>query len=335
MKILCIKLRAIGDTVIWTAALSALREQFPDSEIHVLTHQGNLAVLEKSMAIDSIHLVKPGSRGSLLTSLWKLRSERFDWVIGFHATQSLCRWAWLVGAKKMVLHHHSWGYTPRGSERLNRPGALLNAIERDFETLKGMGFDPQLKVTTIEIAASEAEWAENKMKERIASLGEDINKPRFLFLPGASHALRRYPKDQWWALIEDVKREGRYQPVILCDDQLARDWNLKEECDRANIPLFAEGSLREFIVLIARGQRALANDSGPGHIAVAVGVQTDFIFGPGCVGDWFPYSAPHKVHRIVVPCREQGPRQLDHFQFCTVDRCEHHTCMRELGVRLS
>ncbi len=336
MKIIAIKLRAIGDTVIWTAALDSLRAQYPDAVIHVLTHPINVAVLENSKAVDEIHTVVAGSKFALLKALWRLRSESFDWLLAFHATKSLCQWAWLAGAVKLVLHHHSWAYTPRGSERLDQPGALVDAIARDLEVLKAMGFEPKRMPTHIEIKTTEREWAENVVATRITGCGGDPSKPRYVFLPGASHHLRRYPRDLWLPLLERVKSAGQYEPLVMCDADLAKQWNLVDECKRLNIPLFAKGSLREFITLVSRAQSALANDSGPGHIAVACGLKTEFIFGPGCVGDWFPYEGTNNsVHRIQVPCRLQGPSHLERFRFCTVDQCDHHSCLRKLTVPLN
>ncbi len=335
MKILAIKLRAIGDTAIWTASLDSLRLQYPDAVIHVLTHPANVAVLENSKAVDEIHTVEAGSKFGLVRALWRMRSESFDWLLAFHATQTLCKWAWLASAGKVVLHHHSWAYTPRGSERLDRPGALIDAIARDLEVLRAMGFEPKRLPTHIEIKATERDWAENVVASRLRGCAGDPTKPRMVFLPGASHHLRRYPRDQWLKLLEKTKAEGKYEPLVMCDAQLSEEWKLTDECKRLNIPLFARGSLREFITLVSRCKFAVANDSGPGHIAVATGLRVDFIFGPGCVGDWFPYEdTNNRVHRIDVDCRLQGPSHLEKFKFCIVDACDHHTCLRKLTITL-
>ena len=336
MKILAIKLRAIGDTVIWTASLNALHAQFPDAVIHVLTHPANVAVLEGSKSVDEVHVIAPSSKWALLRMLWKMRSESFDWLLGFHATKSLCHWAWLAGAKKMVLHHHSWAFTPKGSERLDQPGALIDAVARDLEVLKAMGFEAPRGPTQIVIKATERDWAENLVEARIRGCGGDPIKPRLAFLPGASHHLRRYPRDLWLPLLERTKAEGKYEPLVICDAALAEEWDLVEECKRLRVPLFARGSLREFITVVSRAHRALANDSGPGHIAVACGITTDFVFGPGCVGDWFPYEGSNnKVHRVDVNCRLSGPPHLEKFRFCTVNTCDHHSCLRKLTIDLN
>ncbi len=95
-------------------------------------------MLEGSRSVDELHFVKPGSKLSLLRALWHLRSEAFDWLWAFTRTISLSV-GLVAGAKKMALHHHSWGYTPRGSERIDKPGALIDAIDRDLQVFGAHG----------------------------------------------------------------------------------------------------------------------------------------------------------------------------------------------------
>ncbi len=335
MKILAVKLRAIGDTVIWTSAIQALRDQLPEAEIHVLTYASNNAVLMHNPNIQKRHYLKTHERFELIKKLWSLRAEKFDWLLVFHATTSQARWAWLTGAGQKAIHHHSWQKTPFGSVEIFEPGKLEDAISRDYQVLRAMGLDAKLKKPTkIFVTSDETAAAEKKIQLRIKECGGIANLPRFIFAPGASHHLRRYPKDLWLPLISRVKDESSFQPLVMCDRDLSAEWGLREECARLNVPLFDRESLREFITLMSRGQRALANDSGPGHIAVALGLKTEFVFGPGCVGDWFPYDdSQHRVHRITVDCRLEGPEDQERFQFCTVSECKHHSCMRKLTIQ--
>jgi ADP-heptose:LPS heptosyltransferase len=331
-KILAIKLRAIGDTVIWTSALSALRQAEPDAEIHVLTYASNLAVLQSHPSVDRVHLLQGKGRVELLRALFRLRQESFDWVLGFHATTSLCRWAWLARGKRLALHHHSWTYSPCGSAPVPSPGHLEDAVSRDYRVLEAMGLAIRRAPTSLHFTVLESEWAEETMREGIRVAGGNEGKPRRIFLPGAGHVLRRYPKDLLLPVIESTAKEGHVQPVVIADLALSEEWGLAAECRRLGVPLFDKFSLRQFTALVSRGQTALANDSGPGHIAVAAGLKTTFLFGPGCVGDWHCYDpAVHPVLRVEVPCRLQGPRDQKLFQFCTAERCDHHTCMRGIG----
>jgi len=333
VKILSIKLRAIGDTVIWTSALQDLRRAFPNAEIHTLTYAANEPVLREHPAVTVQHYLQTKSRWELVRTLWSFRAQKFDWLLGFHATTSLCKWAWLAGAAKRSIHHHSWTQTPSGSVPIPRAGQLEDAIARDHRVLQAIGVTGKAAPTHIYLTTTEVQTAEDKIALGIIAAKGNPKLPRYLFLPGASHDLRRYPKDQWLPLAEKIK--DRYQPVVIVDEPLSRELGLGEECRKRGIPLFDRSTLREFMALISRGERALANDSGPAHIAVALDIKTSFVFGPGCVGDWHPYDkTQHPLYRIEVPCRAEGPRDKPEFQFCTVDKCSHHRCMRELKVDL-
>lgn len=335
-KILAIKLREIGDTVIWTAALRTLRAQLPLAEIHVLTYDSNRAALKLNPDLNQVHFLKSHSRWELMRKLWSLRAERFNWLLGFNANTSLCRWAWLAGAEKMALHHFSRTSTPQGSVKVPHAGELEDAITRDYRLLEAMGLNIETRhPTRIWLAPAETDGAELRLREVIQSCGGDITLPRYLFLPGARHALHRYPKDLWLPLAAKVTAQGQYQPVVLVDSALSEELNLREECARLNIPLIDRGSLREFIALVSRGERAFANDSAPSHIAVALGLKTAMVFGPGCPGDWHPYDREQNpLLYAKVSCRARGPRDREQFQFCTLEVCSHHRCMRELKVHL-
>lgn len=337
MKILAIKLRAIGDTVIWTSALKALHMSFPEAELHVLTYAGNAPVLSNLAYIDKIHTLKGKGRAALFLKLVSLRKEKFDWLLGFHATTSLTRLARMAGAKQTAIHHHSRKSTPSGSVAIPEPGKLEDAISRDYQVLRAIQARCTIhEATQISLTPVEAEAAEARVRTAILGVGGDPGKSRFLFLPGASHFLRRYPFDLWWPQVLKVRDQGEYQPLVMCDGELAGEWDLKQHCRRERIPLIAGGGLRDFLANISRGHKALANDSGPGHMAVALGLETSFIFGPGCVGDWHCYDRKrYPIYRVAVDCRMEGPRDQEQFQFCTVQECAHQKCLRLINFDLS
>ena len=213
-------------------------------------------------------------------------------------------------------------------------GQLEDAIRRDHRVLEAVdvAIHPP-PPTCIAIRPSETAAAEAFMESAIEKAHGRVDLPRYLFLPGAGHHLRRYPKELWLPLAESMQKRGVHQPVVVVDAALSKQWDLAAECASRDLPLCDRGTLREFLALVSLGKGALANDSGPGHMAVALGLRTSFVFGPGCVGDWHPYArTQHPLYRLEVPCRAQGPRDLPLFQFCTLDECSHHRCLRDIKI---
>ena len=116
---------------------------------------------------------------------------------------------------------------------------------------------------------------------------------------------------------------------MLVDRELSEQWNLRKVCGEFNIPIIDDVSLREFMSLIAQCEKSICMDSSPLHFSVALGLKTYCLFGPGCVGDWHPYDKKHhKVFRLDVDCRLEGPRDQEQFQYCTVSSCDHMSCMK-------
>ncbi len=342
-KILVIKTRAIGDTVIWTSALAKLRKAYPEAEIHALTSKMNKDILLHSQCINKLHLVDADSKWALIKKFYSLRQEKFDLLLGFHVSGTICKFSWLVGTKETALHYHGMDQVPWASTfKVPHHGQLEDAITRDYRVLQAIGIDADVitnavssehEPTRIDLLAEELSFAKSLADQTILTAGGRPEQKRMIFLPGASYSLKIYPKDLWLKFILKVQAEGIYQPLVLCDPKLSKEWELPELLMEKKIPLIDSVSLRQFIALVSTGDMSLSNDSSPGHISVAVGVRTHFLFGPTCIGDWFCYDkTQHSFSRIAVDCRIDGPRDQDQFQFCKVTECAHQSCMRNLRV---
>ncbi len=328
-KILAIKLRDLGDTAIWTSALMGLKKAYPEAELHVLVKQTSALLLLDHPAVDKVHFM-PSTRGmSVFIHLWRLRAQKFDMALAFHATQSVCRWISLLGAKVRVLHHHSWKFNPvAASLKIESPGKLENAISRDWQILRALGISGEPEPTFLRVADVEKKWAKGQAQEK----GIRFEKPVLIMLPGARVETRRYPKDLWEKMVSDLLSKKEHEILVVADPELSKAWDLPKICQEVGVVLFDSVKLRQMMALIQLGSVAIANDSGPLHIAAALGLRTVALFGPGCVGDWHPYTGNrHRLLRLEVDCRPKGPRSDSAFQYCTLTRCSHLSCLRKIS----
>jgi len=325
-KILAIKLRALGDLVLWTSSLMTLKKNYPDATIDVLVPEGVSHILKNEPYINKIHLIRKDSRFEVVKALWRLRKEKYDLALVFNATTSVCRWIWLLGAKKTGLHHHSMTKKPFWSHLYPpEPGKLENALKRDFQLLRALNIIDPIPHPKLTIRQTMSEQAASRLKL------QNINEFKLAVLPGASIETKRYPKDLWLEALDKLIADKRYYIAVLVDKALSVEWDLRNECFKRNIKLFDDLSLEQFVAYVALFDGAWAMDSGPLHMAQAVGVRTVSLFGPTCVGDWHPYDKKHgTLLRRDVDCRAQGPREQEQFQYCTLKKCDHHTCMRQI-----
>lgn len=325
MKILAIKLRALGDTVIWTSALAALRKLYPNAEIDVLSLNLNRPLLEKDPIVHRFIGIDVRDGIPLIVKLLTLRREHYDLTLAFHANTSLCRFLFLLNSNEVVAHHHSWPYTPPVSTRsLKRPGQLLDAVSRDYEILRALGWTGDPLPTHLFVDEEQSVLAEERLR------GITDQKPRLAAMPGAGDALRRYPKDLWEEALKKLRQN--FSVVIIADKILSREWRLRDIAERLSVPLIDDLNIAQLVATLSRFQYFIGNDSGPGHMAAALGLKSLHLFGPGCVGDWHPYNRRiHDYLRVHVDCRNQGPRDQDEFQFCTVKTCDHLSCLRKIS----
>jgi ADP-heptose:LPS heptosyltransferase len=332
-RILVSKLRQIGDAVLWTSALQALRTAFPAARIEALTPGYGPQLLAHHPAIDKIHVVGEGSLG-LLRVFWKLRRERYDYFLGFHASHSLCRSANLIRARERILHHHSLPYSPALSTRVVPfAGQLEHVIFRDHRILEAMGIStipavPQLYVTEEEKTSARA---------KLAQRGVQNLKGMKILLAGARVSTRRYPEDLWKQFATELRqREPQSAILVVADPDQATSWHLPAFCAEEGLTLLADLSLRDLLAVVACCEIAIGNDSGLIHAAAALGLRTLSLFGAGCFEDFKPAAVPgsnpahNRSLRIHVDCRAEGPRDRETFQYCTLLECSHHTCMRSI-----
>src|SRR5947209_720398 len=110
-KILAIKLRSLGDTVIMTAPLAEIRAAFPEAEIHALVPDAWSSLLETHPAVDQVLKFKrPTHKLARMRSMAKLalelRKQKYDLVICFHASSSTANLAIATGARLRSVHFH-------------------------------------------------------------------------------------------------------------------------------------------------------------------------------------------------------------------------------------
>ncbi|HAR42214.1 MAG TPA: hypothetical protein DCS07_06230, partial [Bdellovibrionales bacterium] len=158
-KILAIKIRAMGDTVLLTAPLAELRRAYPDAEIHVLVDRCWAPLLEHSPVANRIwglerRATRLGRLQTLSSLARQLRRERFDLVINFHASTSSAFLSRATGAQVRSIHFHGLK-DPNLFSTVLVPGKgqVKPVIERDMDALRALGLSipegvyPRLAVT--------------------------------------------------------------------------------------------------------------------------------------------------------------------------------------------
>jgi lipopolysaccharide heptosyltransferase II len=314
-----------------TPAMRALRDALPGRSLTLLTSPSGAAAAPFLPEVDDtiVHAAPwmkaaiPAPPGGLLELAALLAARRFDAAVVFTTyTQSALPGAmlcWLAGIPLRLAHCRENPYELL-SDWIPDPEPQLmlrHEVQRQLDLVRHAGAKPQPdKAPGLSFALRAADLA--SVRARLLRLGIDAGRPWLLLHPGASAASRRYPPGLWARVLGLLARRTGL-PVVITGS--AAETALVEEIRIASgaaaHSLAGQLSLGELGAALRLAAVALTNNSGPAHIAAAVGTPVVDLYALTN-----PQHTPWKVRSRVlfkdVPCR-----------FCFKSTCPagHHECL--------
>jgi ADP-heptose:LPS heptosyltransferase len=310
-RILVVELWGIGDLVLAIPAIEALRRAFPRASLTLLAKPHAMPLFEGRGLVDEIiaydfpwtaaeskyqpgHYDVPGLVGLMRT----LRRRRFDLVLDARMDVRSNVLTFLTGSRRRIGIAHGGGQhlltdaVPPGDEARHRVDDWLALTEN--VGARPIRDRPQIRVRPDERAAAKATLAAAGVRPDDLVIG---------LLPGGSSAHKRWPASSYAALADALAERHRARIVVFCDpDRVGLDLP-------ARTPVISvQSDLKLLLPLLAECDLAIGNDSGPMHIAAAVGVPVVVIFGSGRPA-WFAPRGPE--HRVVAPAELESRPSLD------------------------
>jgi heptosyltransferase-2 len=292
----------VGDAVLSLPAVAAVRRGLPGSELWVAAKKDVGELYTAAGLADGIlHLPEENSLGSLRRAAQAIRRRGFD--AGLLLTNSF------VSALLFFLAGipERWGYAADGrSLLLTRPirrkksGAVRHHVHFYLDLAAALGFEaasPELRLTAgaQDIAA---------MRLRLRELGLDPARPLLILCPGASYGpAKRWPAESFAeaaALLQE--RRGAEVLVIGSAAELDIAETIRGRLARRPAVLTGQTGLRDLLALIAAAALVISNDTGPMHLANALGVPVVGVFGPTNPEATGPLTEPSRVVKKDVPC---------------------------------
>jgi heptosyltransferase-2 len=310
----------LGDAVMTTPALAAVREGLPDARIVLLARPLVAELFRHHPDVDEVLVYeRPGRHDGALGRLrlaGEVRRRRFDGALLLQNAFDAALIAFLGRIPERA------GYPTDGRRiLLTAPVPLTPAILERHEVeyylclCDGLGI-PRPVPAALKLAVSEEE--REAMATRLAFLGIERGAQILTINPGATYgsAKRWYP-DRFAAVAETLSAEWRARVVVVGSTEEAP---LAGEIEAAmRIPpinLAGKTTVRELMALLSLSSFLVTNDSGPMHIGAALGVPLVAIFGPT---DWrrtSPWSPLAKVVRVEIDCSPCRRRVCDRGHEC-------------------
>ena len=302
-RVLIVRLRSIGDTVLSTPSLDALRRFIPHARLDILLESWVAPVLYGFDGVDNIITVERGSTASRARVARELRAARYDVAFNLHGGTTATLLTRASGAKHRVgyanyqyarLHNH---VAPLATELWKRE--KTHSVEQQLALLGWTGVPvtdrppTRLGVTT-EAAANVA------AKLRTAGLDQAI--PFVLIHPAAAFATKQWAVENFARVVENLRARGLACVAVAAPNEAAVMADLVENSS-APITAFTDLSLPEVTALAARARLLVGNDSGIAHIAAAVRTPSVVIFGSSNITHWRPWTtAPTEIVHEEMPC---------------------------------
>ncbi len=316
-KILLIRLSSLGDIVLTTPAIRAVRDNFPNAHITMLTGKQSADILRENPYLNEIitfdRLAKDKNTGEMWRIIHLLRERKFTLAIDLQRKFRTELLMYFSGATQRVGKGRLC--TVRVSEKGNK-----HATSDYFDILHEVGIPAEDQKLELFLAESERREA----LQRLKTAGIVAGRLKVGLFPGASWKLRQWMPERFAAIGDRLVEHFNANVLIFGGPQeselVQKVANLMET---RSIPFAGNLQIRQLAACIEQCDLFLTNDTGPMHIAAGVGTRTVSLFGPGNHIRFQPLGVEHQLIRHDVPC---SPCK----QF--TDTCKDNICMKGIAV---
>jgi heptosyltransferase-1 len=316
-KILIVKPSSLGDVVHSLPFLNAVKLSFPNSEIHWVIAKGLEGLLDGNPMINRLIVINKDVWKKISRTVdtlvevrrlfKKIREERYDLVVDL---QGLLRSGLITMASRAparigfteAREGSTFFYTAKV-----RGGKDLHAVDRYLKIAAALGCEADGSAFPLPLIKESDSW--------VKAFKSDL-KEYIVLVPGARWATKIWPAENFGKVASLVQ-----VPSLVVGSRADRgiaDKVVEASRGRA-VSVAGKTSLMELIEIMRGAKLVISNDSGPMHIAAALGVPVVAIFGPTSPERTGPYGGPHVIVRSGAACAP-----------CFKKKCRDMKCMKEV-----
>ena len=316
-KILLIRLSSLGDIVLTTPAIRAVRAHFRDAYIAMLVAKQSAEILRENPYLDEIitfdRRAKDKDTREMLRIIRLLRERRFTLAIDLQRKFRTGLLMAFSGAPERIGKGRFC--TVRVQEQGNK-----HATTHYFDVLHAAGIPAEDQRLELFLSESERFAA----AQRFDTAGVSDEQLKIGFFPGAGWKLREWMPERFAEIGDRLVQHFNANVLIFGGQkEAALVQTVANLMDAEAITFAGNLQIRQLTACIEKCDLFLTNDTGPMHIAAAVGTPTVSLFGPGNHIRFQPIGTQHQTIRHDVPC---SPCK----QF--TNKCKDNICMKGIAV---
>jgi len=335
VNILIVKLSAIGDVIHTLPALNAIRSHYPNAHITWLVEEAAASLVEGHEALDRVLVSKRkrwmkglrrSSFFSTLSEIYRfikaLRDIDYDMILDFQALLksgvliALARGQRKIGFGKGLEHmEHSYIFL---NERIPAVDMEIHALSRGMMLIDALG----IPSNTVEYKLPVSNHDHEKVDDLMKTYGILGTKPIVAINPVAKWETKLWANKKFSQLADILI--DRYDAKIVftgSPDDGPTIQDIMTTMKGSAVNLAGHTTLKMLAALYQKVAFVISTDTGPMHMAAAVGTPVVALFGPTAPWRTGPYGSDHQVIQAGLECRP-----------CFKRKCETKECMKLISV---
>jgi ADP-heptose:LPS heptosyltransferase len=288
-KILAVEVNRLGDAISALPALKALRGHFPHAEISFLVRRSFVSLFEQADSVDRVIGLEESSQIlPLLAMVVRLRKEHFDLACSLSPVRKNA-FLVLLGGSQYALGYLKLGRRVPNFLKVSRVSSIgfklvskehyaqENIVETSLKVCRALGISCPETRPRLDLPEGVTQGAE----QQLSSEGKMPSVPFVVVHPFAGWRFREWPYGNTIELVKRILSDPDIHVVLIGsqEDEEKLRW-MSKQIGRNGITIAAGEDLVTLAVLMRKSVLFVGNDSGPLHLASALGVRCVGLFGP-------------------------------------------------------
>lgn len=299
-NVLVVKLRYIGDVLLTTPFLRALRRGFPDTRVTVLVNPGTGEVLRHNPDVNEVLCLPRTGLIPQVRCYRELRARGFDCVVDLTDGDRSAFISFTTGARVRIGFNHEHRLRGRLYSRcVEASYDAMHVIDYHAMALPSLGLSMEGGEPILPLSREDHERAHRVVKSL------QLDRTRWIMIhPAARYWFKAWPPDRFAALSDAFHERGFQVVLVGSPEERSVGTKILQAAKRSMISLIGNTRLLELAALMTRCRLFIGNDAGPMHVAAAVGCPVVALFGPSDPAVWAPRGKHVKTIHKGLDCRE-------------------------------
>ena len=327
-RILIVKPSAFGDVVHSLPFLVALRRSYPKARVGWVISRACAGLLEGRPDVDDLYVFERkrwGGFRNLMRNLREmrafsrtLRAQKFDLVVDLQGLFRSALLTRMTGAPRRVgfanARELGWVFY---TDRVRVPSPDMHAVDRYLLVAEHLGLAIERPVRFNVCVTEDARARASAMLGAVNPGG----RPVAALIPGSQWPSKRWPAELFADLAGRLGERGFCAVFLGAPDDVPLVERIRAMMANPAASLAGKTTIPQLSAVLGRAGVVVANDSGPMHLAMALGRPVVALYGPTSPDRTGPYGGRATVLKSTRPCAP-----------CYDAECEDVECLREIGV---